>query len=43
MDKEKYGKKEKQKKKENDVVLMRGEWIKGSMEGKKEKKKILLF
>jgi hypothetical protein len=39
MDKGKYGRKEGQKKKENDVVLIRGEWIKKSMEGRKHKKK----
>jgi hypothetical protein len=29
----------KEKKKKNDVVLMRGEWLKGNMGGRKDKKK----
>jgi hypothetical protein len=41
MIKGKYGKKKRQRRKENDVVFIWGEWIKGSMGGrtKKEKRK----
>jgi hypothetical protein len=30
---------EQDKGKENDVILMKGEWIKGSMGGRKDKKR----
>jgi hypothetical protein len=41
MDKGKYEKKEdqKKKKKENNIIFIKGEWIKGSVRGRKEKQK----
>jgi hypothetical protein len=39
MDKGKYGRKKEQKKKENNIIFIGGEWIKGSVRGKKNKQK----
>jgi hypothetical protein len=35
--------KRKDKKKENNIILIKGEWTKGNIERRKKKKKIILF